>query len=79
MPISLLEPILHAVLAIALLACYVTLAILGHDDTALLGILVGQLAALSVSQVSQQAAASQRQSDPPRPAEPTLSPATPAA
>jgi hypothetical protein len=78
MPLSLLEPVLHAIVGLALLAAYVTLAILGHDDTALLGILVGQLAALSVSQVAQQAAASVRQTEPPPPAGPTLSPAHPA-
>lgn len=54
---TVLSPILHAVIALALLAAYVTLQVLGHDDQVLLGILGGQLGGLGVSQIAQQAAA----------------------
>lgn len=59
---SLVEPITHTLLAVALIAAYTTLAALGHDQPVLLGILGGQIGSLGVSKVAGQvtaAAASQ--------------------
>lgn len=52
---ALLDPILHTLVALGLLAAYCVLWALGHQDTTLLGILAGQLGALGVSQVAQRA------------------------
>lgn len=52
---ALLDPILHTLVALGLLAAYCVLWALGHQDTTLLGILAGQLGALGVSQVAQKA------------------------
>lgn len=56
MTATLLDPILHAVIALGLLAAYCVLWSQGHQDSTLLGILAGQLGALGVSQVAQKTA-----------------------
>ena len=50
-----LLPVLHTVVALALLATYATLWALGHQDPVLLGVLGGQLGGLGVTQLAQQA------------------------
>lgn len=52
MIVAILDPILHAVIALCLLAAYCTLWALGHQDTTLLALLGGQLSALGVTQVA---------------------------
>lgn len=51
---TLLDPILHAVIALALIVAYVVLRALGHDEPTLLGILGGQLGSLGVSHIAAQ-------------------------
>ena len=51
---TILSPVLHAVIAVGLLAAYTALRMTGHDDPTLLGILGGQLGGLGVTQVAQQ-------------------------
>ena len=53
---TLLDPILHTLIALGLLAAYCTLWAVGHQDQTLLGILAGQLGSLGVSQVAQKVA-----------------------
>jgi len=53
---TILDPVLHAVVALALLAAYVVLWCYGHQDQTLLGILGGQLGGLGISHVAQSAA-----------------------
>ena len=49
---TMLDPVLHTVIALGLLAAYATLKALGHDDTVLLGLLGGQLGGQGVSQIA---------------------------
>ena len=56
---TLLDPILHAVIALGLLAAYCVLWSQGHQDSTLLGLLAGQLGGLGVSQVAQKVTAAQ--------------------
>lgn len=53
MTTTLLDPVLHAVIALGLLAAYCVLWSEGHQDPVLLGLLGGQLGGLGVSQVAQ--------------------------
>jgi hypothetical protein len=49
----LLDPILHAVLALALLVAYCVLRLAGTEEPLLLGMLAGQLTGLGVTQVAE--------------------------
>ena len=50
---ALLDPVLHTLIALGLLAAYAVLKATGHDDPVLLGLLGGQLGGQGVSQVAQ--------------------------
>lgn len=52
-----LPAVTHTVLALGLLAAYVTLRALGHDETALLGILGGYIGGAGVNALAVQTAA----------------------
>lgn len=52
--VAYLPVITHTVLAIGLLAAYVTLRALGHDETALLGILGGYIGGAGVNALALQ-------------------------
>lgn len=73
---TILDPILHAVIALGLLAAYCTLWALGHQDQTLLGILAGQLGGLGVSNVALKAASTAPPSSPvaPQPVQTTTTP-----
>lgn len=73
---TLLEPVLHAVIALGLLAAYCTLWALGHQDAVLLGLLGGQLGGLGVGQVAAQAVAAKQQTQTGQPAAPAPPPVT---
>lgn len=50
---ALAEPIIHAIIAVCLIAAYAALRWHGVDEPLLLGILGGQLGALGVSNIAQ--------------------------
>lgn len=52
---TILSPILHTVIALALLTAYVVLTALGNDASDVLAILGGQLGGLGVTQIATQA------------------------
>lgn len=66
--VSLLDPVLHLLISLALLAAYGALRWHGVDEPVLLGLLGGQLGGLGITQVAQRVAVAQAAA--PSPSEP---------
>ena len=62
---AILNPVLHGVIAICLLAAYAALRWHGVDEPVLLGILGGQLGGLGVTNIAAQAQSAPPQAPPP--------------
>lgn len=61
MNVNVLDPLLHALIALGLLATYGALRWHGVDEPVILGLLGGQLGGLGVSQVAQKASTASTQ------------------